>query len=95
MPERTTHRRWESRASTASSSRMSTRMRESVRMRGSKSGGRRGAVSTVGFPTLRPSPSYISARASPLAVSSDAGSDQALQKPPKLGSAMRARTKKV
>lgn len=32
------HRRWESRASTASSSRMSTRMRESVRMRGSKSG---------------------------------------------------------
>lgn len=39
MPKQGAHRRWESRASTASSSRMSTRMRESVRMRGSKSGG--------------------------------------------------------
>ena len=46
-------------------------------------------------PMLRPAPPTSLAWASPLAVSSDAGSDQALQKPPKLGSAIRARTVKV
>lgn len=44
---------------------------------------------------LHPSPPTPLPEASPLAVSSDAGSDQALQKPPKLGSAIRARTMKV
>lgn len=46
-------------------------------------------------PKLSPNTPTLLPGASPLAVSSDAGSDQALQKPSKLGSAIRARTMKV
>lgn len=95
VPEYGAYRRWVSRASTASSSRMSTRMRDSVRIRGSRSGE---PVSDQGggfAPYSAPAPSTPLPGASPLAVSSDAGSDQALQKPSKLGSAIRARTMKV
>lgn len=52
MPEWGAHLRWESRASTASSIRMSTRMRESVRMRGSKSEEQK--VRVVGMPHVPP-----------------------------------------
>lgn len=96
VPERGAHRRWERRVNTANSSRMSTRMRESVRMSGSRSGepGVIGQSSGLA-PSSAPTPPTPLPGASPLAVSSDAGSDQALQKPSKLGSAIRARTLKV
>lgn len=70
-------------------------MRESVRMRGSKSKEQGGSQGSGITPGSAPVPPPLLAGASPLAVSSDAGSDQALQKPPKLGSAIRARTIKV
>ena len=95
MPEWGAHRRWERRASTASSSRMSTRMRESVRISGSRSG-EPGICQGSGLaPQSAPVPPTPLLGASPLAVLSDAGSDQELQKPSKLGSAIRARTLKV
>jgi hypothetical protein len=68
-------------------------MRDSVKMRGSRSGRQEGQGVCLVFGPAPPAPRGT--RASPLAVSSDAGSDQALQNPLKLGSAMRARTAKV
>lgn len=68
-------------------------MRDSVKMSGSRSGRQEGQGGLLG---VWPSASFTPGTgASPLAVSSDAGSDQALQNPLKLGSAMRARTAKV
>lgn len=67
------------------------RERQDERVQVWEGGSRLGGAGRV--PQMPPPPSGLAV--SPLAVSSVAGSDQALQKPPKLGSAMRARTMNV